>query len=82
MREQRLGIDLPGEQMSRTRTGYGRELIERALPYALNAEIHLELTEDGVCCTISLPLMKRSEGADYRGDRLGGTNGSGGLSQM
>lgn len=38
------------------RRGYGRELIERALPYQLNAVTNLEFTGDGVRCTVELPL--------------------------
>jgi PAS domain S-box-containing protein len=48
------GVDLqPGEV---TRRGYGRQLIERALSYALHAETEFELREDGVRCRIQLPL--------------------------
>lgn len=36
--------------------GYGRELIERALPYQLNAQTRYELRDDGVYCTIRVPL--------------------------
>jgi PAS domain S-box-containing protein len=42
----------------RDRRGYGRELIERALPYSLNAETCYQLDETGLRCTISLPLTK------------------------
>lgn len=45
--------------MSRQRTAghrYGRELIERALPYQLEAETHYEVGEDGIRCTIGLPI--------------------------
>ncbi|WP_201315720.1 ATP-binding protein [Dyella sp. EPa41] len=38
------------------RKGYGRELIERALPYQLQAETSYALTSDGVRCTITLPV--------------------------
>lgn len=38
--------------------GYGRELIERALPYALKARTHYELGEDGVRCSLDLPLTR------------------------
>ncbi|ACL62978.1 GAF domain-containing protein [Methylobacterium nodulans] len=41
------------------RQGYGRELIERALPYQLGAETAYELTPDGVRCTITLPISTR-----------------------
>ncbi|HET8611971.1 MAG TPA: PAS domain-containing protein [Sphingomonas sp.] len=36
--------------------GYGRELIERALPYSLNARTRFELGETELLCTIDLPL--------------------------
>lgn len=36
--------------------GYGRELIERALPYQLKARTTYDLGPDGVRCTITLPL--------------------------
>ncbi|URD36085.1 PAS domain S-box protein [Methylobacterium tardum] len=39
--------------------GYGRELIEDALPFALGARTRFELDADGVRCRIELPLDKR-----------------------
>ena len=36
--------------------GYGRELIERALPYSLNAKTRFDLGETELLCTIDLPL--------------------------
>jgi two-component system CheB/CheR fusion protein len=39
-----------------TRRGYGRELIENALSYALQARTTYELGRDGVRCRIELPL--------------------------
>jgi two-component system CheB/CheR fusion protein len=36
--------------------GYGRELIEHALPYQLNAKTTYALSPDGVRCTITVPL--------------------------
>jgi PAS domain S-box-containing protein len=39
-----------------TRRGYGRELIENALSYALNAKTEYVLGDDGVHCRIELPL--------------------------
>jgi two-component sensor histidine kinase len=39
--------------------GYGRELIEDALPFALGARTRFELDTDGVRCRIELPLDKR-----------------------
>lgn len=44
------------------RSGYGRELIERALPYELGARTALEFTPDGVHCRIALPLRRSSDG--------------------
>jgi PAS domain S-box-containing protein len=38
--------------------GYGRELIERALPYQLGAETAYELGADGVRCTIEMPISR------------------------
>ena len=38
--------------------GYGRELIERALPYQLGAETTYELGADGVRCTIEMPISR------------------------
>jgi PAS domain S-box-containing protein len=39
------------------RTGYGSELIERALPYQLGADTQLEFGPDGVRCAITVPLQ-------------------------
>ena len=36
--------------------GYGRELIERALPYQLGARTSYAFEADGVHCTIVLPV--------------------------
>jgi PAS domain S-box-containing protein len=47
-------LSLPAEP--RSRRGYGSELIERALPYQLNAETKLQFVPDGVRCTIVVPL--------------------------
>jgi PAS domain S-box-containing protein len=49
----------------RDRRGYTQELIERALPYSLNAETRYKLDETGLQCTIALPLTK--EGPKERG---------------
>jgi two-component sensor histidine kinase len=45
------------------RRGYGRELIERALPYQLKAEVTYELTPEGARCTITLPVSSAMDGA-------------------
>lgn len=39
--------------------GYGRELIERALPYSLRARTRFDLGPDGARCRIELPLTRR-----------------------
>lgn len=41
--------------------GYGRELIERALPYQLKAKTRYELLPDGARCLMSVPVL--SEGS-------------------
>jgi two-component sensor histidine kinase len=46
-------LDSAGETL---RKGYGRELIEQALPYQLKADTKYEITPDGVRCMISLPI--------------------------
>lgn len=40
--------------------GFGRELIERALPHQLGATTSFEVDETGIQCTIELPLDSRS----------------------
>jgi hypothetical protein len=37
--------------------GYGRELIERALPYQLGARTGYQLESDGVHCTIAVAIV-------------------------
>src|SRR6185503_11003386 len=44
------------------RSGYGRMLIEQALPYSLAAETKFELGSDGLRCRISLPLASNDAG--------------------
>jgi PAS domain S-box-containing protein len=48
------GVDLPARPAQRN--GYGRELIERALPYQLGARTKLEFAAGGVRCIISVPV--------------------------
>ena len=50
------GVHMPDPDNSPRGSGYGRELIERALPYQLNAETSYALGPDGVHCTIELPV--------------------------
>lgn len=48
-------------------SGYGRKLIERALPYSLNATTKYEMDLSGVRCSIDLPLTRggvRQEGRE------------------
>lgn len=61
--EKGLGRKLEAGTM---RKGYGRELIERALPYSLNARTSFELNDEGLRCTIDLPLTesKGSRGSE------------------
>jgi len=42
------------------RKGYGRELIERALPHQLNAKTHLDFSPNGVRCEIVVPVQQES----------------------
>ena len=44
------------------KAGYGRELIEYALPYQLGARTCYALREDGVRCTIEVPFMPDRKG--------------------
>lgn len=58
------GVDIAHERRDvGARRGYGRELIERALPYQLQAETHYEIAPDGVHCSIRVPLApERADG--------------------
>jgi len=53
------GVDLDPESIGRTRRGYGRQLIEQALPYQLDAEASFMMHGDGIRCTIDMPLGGR-----------------------
>ncbi|MBN3560138.1 sensor histidine kinase [Sphingomonas yabuuchiae] len=63
------GVRMP-EGAWPTGTGQGRELIERALPYQLGARTTYRLGEDGVHCTIAIPVST-TVGADERGSANG-----------
>ena len=52
------------------RRGYGRELIERALPYQLKAQTSYELTPEGVRCTITLPISTTMDGTGLDQERI------------
>ena len=60
------GIERPREEHGSAKKsgGYGRELIERALPYALGARTSFELEDARLRCVLDLPLDKR--GAEAR----------------
>lgn len=47
------GVSMPRSDAVPQGGGYGRELIERALPYQLDARTSYELGADGVRCTIT-----------------------------
>lgn len=51
------GVVMPDASVPPKRTGYGRELIERALPYQLEAETGYTFSADGIRCTILLPVI-------------------------
>lgn len=52
-----VGGQLPKPE-SEARRGYGRELIEQALPYSLNAKTSYRHDETGLRCTIDMPLER------------------------
>jgi len=56
------GIDQRLDRADPRRCGYGRTLIERALPYALSAETTFELGDDSFHCSIRLPLESDGSG--------------------
>jgi len=54
LRWREVGIKIPED--AEAKRGYGRELIERALPYQLDAKTELRFSREGLDCTITLPL--------------------------
>lgn len=46
------------ELLAEREGSYGRELIERALPYQLKARTSCDLTKKGVECVVEVPLPK------------------------
>jgi len=50
------GLDLARELEGPMNKGFGRHLIEEALPYSHGARTSFELAPSGVRCTIDLPL--------------------------
>ena len=53
------GVAIPLSARKAAPTGFGRTLIERALPFQLRAKTEYELREDGVRCSIEIPLPQR-----------------------
>jgi hypothetical protein len=53
---QESGVVMPAEGAVPRGSGFGRELIEQALPYELDAETSYVLGPDGVHCTVRLPI--------------------------
>ncbi|MCU6455535.1 PAS domain-containing protein [Sphingomonas sp. A2-49] len=45
-------------------SGYGRELIERALPFQLKAKTSYALTADGLRCTVTVPIISTQTGKE------------------
>jgi PAS domain S-box-containing protein len=56
--EESIAIDLAAVEKS---SGYGRELIGRALPYTLGAVTRYELGATGLRCSIDLPLSEAAQ---------------------
>ncbi|WP_189338326.1 sensor histidine kinase [Sphingobium sp. SCG-1] len=56
------GVDTAYDASS-TSGGYGRELIERALPYELGATTSYEIDAGVVRCTIALPMLSVGKGS-------------------
>jgi len=50
------GVPMVTRDIEALGRGQGRELIERALPYQLDAETRYELHSDGIRCAIALPV--------------------------
>lgn len=50
---------------SPTGSGYGRELIERALPFQLGAETVFDLGAHGLLCVVTLPVPGRHSGRGH-----------------
>lgn len=53
-------IDMPAPSDMPRGGGYGRELIERALPYQMGAKTSFAFTRDGVHCTVQVDVPRNS----------------------
>lgn len=58
-------------QTAPQRRGFGRELIERVLPYELGAATRFTIAADGVRCEIDLPINERTTAMAERADSGG-----------
>lgn len=56
------GVKVDRGKENGRKAGFGRELIERALPFQLKAKTNYELGDEGVRCAISIPLPSPQEG--------------------
>jgi two-component system, chemotaxis family, CheB/CheR fusion protein len=56
------GIELNEREANSSRRGYGRELLEQALPYQLDATTKLELARDGLRYRLVLPWRNDEQG--------------------
>ncbi len=52
------GMHLSPEQLTTSHAGYGRQMIEQALPYSVSARTSYELLDDGVRCTLAVPTAR------------------------
>jgi len=53
------GVELNQQKGNSSRHGFGRELLEQALPYQLDAKTRLELGKDGMRFWLAVPLGKQ-----------------------
>ena len=53
------GVALDEQKVSSLRRGFGRELLEHALPYQLDATTKLELGKDGMRFWVAVPLQNQ-----------------------
>jgi PAS domain S-box-containing protein len=58
MRWREIGVPMP--HSTAPRSGFGSELIRRALPYQLKAQSRLEFSSSGVSCEISVPIALKN----------------------
>ncbi len=58
------GVKMPAAGAKAQGSGQGRELIERALPYQLSARTTYVFENDGVHCTISMPVSMTGASED------------------